>query len=270
MQKNNDEMSFLDHLEVLRWHLIRGTIVVLLIGIVAFVFKSYIFEYVIFAHKNGDFPTYRFFCNLATYFGVDSDFCRTSLPIIIQNRTMTGQFSIAIWTSIWTGVIIGFPYLLYELWQFISPALYQSERRIAKQFIATASVLFFIGVAFGFFIIAPLTINFFANYSVSHIIENKIDTNSYIAIVRSSLLASGFIFELPIIIYFLAKINLITPEFLRKYRRHAIVITLIIAAVITPPDVISQIIISIPLLILYEISIYICTWVIKKQTIKAE
>ena len=122
--EKNDEMSFLDHLEVLRWHLIRSTMAVIFIGLFAFIFKSYIFDYVIFAPKNGDFPTYQFFCNIGKMFGVESDFCKESLPFTIQNRTMAGQFSVSIWTAIWAGIIIGFPYLIYELWRFISPGLY--------------------------------------------------------------------------------------------------------------------------------------------------
>lgn len=267
MGKNTNEMSFLDHLEVLRWHLIRSTIAVLAIAIVAFFFKGYIFDNIIFAPKNGNFITYRFFCELGKYFGVVSDFCSETLPFVIQNRTITGQFSVAIWTSIWAGVIIGFPYLIYEMWRFISPALYEKERKYASRFIIATSFLFILGVLFGYYIITPLSVNFFANFSVSDAgsVVNQIDIESYISIVRSSIISCGIIFELPIIIYFLAKLGLITPKFLRTYRKHAIVLVLFVAAIVTPPDVISQIIVSIPLLLLYEVGIHICSWVVKKQ-----
>ena len=145
---SRDEMSFLDHLEELRWHLIRSIIAVMIIGVVAFVFKGFIFDTIIFGPKNMSFPTYKFFCEIATFFGIESDFCSDSLPFTLQNRTMAGQFSAHIWTSIWAGVIVGFPYLLWELWRFISPGLYDNERKHSRGFIAIASLLFFLGVLF--------------------------------------------------------------------------------------------------------------------------
>lgn len=270
MREKTDEMSFLDHLEVLRWHLIRSTIAVVVIGILAFIFKGFIFDEIIFAPQRGDFITYEFFCELGKYFGVISDFCNEKLPFIIQNRTITGQFSVAVWTSIWAGIIIGFPYLIFEMWRFISPGLYEKERKLASRFIVISSFLFFLGVLFGYYIITPLSINFFANFSVSDkgLVLNEIDVDSYISIVRSSVISCGLIFELPIVIFFLTKLGLVTPSFLRKYRKHAIVLTLFVAAIVTPPDVVSQIIVSIPLLLLYEMSIYICSWVIKKEETK--
>lgn len=264
---SNDEMSFLDHLEVLRWHLIRSTLAVVLIGFVAFFFHGYIFDNIIFAPKYGDFPTYQFFCKLGNYFDITSDFCQKELPFVIQNRTMGGQFSASIWISIWVGLVLGFPYLIYEFWKFISPALYENERKSAKSFIFVTSFLFFLGILFGYFVISPLSINFFANYSVSDSVENQIDIDSYIGILRSSVVACGILFEVPVIIYFLSRVGLVTPSFLRTYRRHAIVLVLILAAVITPPDVVSQIVVSIPIVILYELSIFICAWVVKKQKI---
>lgn len=237
MQKNTDEMSFLDHLEVLRGHLIRVTIAVLLIAVFAFIFKGFIFDEIIFAPQRGDFVTYQFFCELGKYFGTVSDFCNEKLPFEIQNRTVTGQFSVAMWTSIWAGVIIGFPYLIYEMWRFISPGLYEKERKMASRFILVSSGLFFLGVLFGYYLITPLSISFFANFSVSNsgLILNKIDISSYISMVRSSVISCGVVFELPVIIYFLARMGIVTPEFLRKYRKHAVVLILFVAAIITPP-----------------------------------
>ena len=178
---------------------------------------------------------------------------------------MAGQFSAHIWTSIWAGVILAFPYVLYEVWKFISPALYENERKLARGFILTASLLFFIGVLFGYYLITPLSVNFLGSYSVSPEVRNQIDLNSYISVVRSSVISCGIIFELPIVVYFLTKLGVITPAFMRKYRRHAVIVVLIIAAIITPPDVVSQIIVSIPIMLLYEISIFISAYVLKKE-----
>jgi len=178
---------------------------------------------------------------------------------------MAGQFSTHLWTSIYAGIIVGFPYILYEFWKFISPGLRANERSSSRGFILIASVLFFFGVLFGYYIITPLSINFLGSYQVSADVRNQFDLESYIGLVRTSVLASGIIFELPILMYILTRIGLVTPEGLRKYRKISIVIILVLAAIITPPDVISQIIVAIPLLILYEISIHISKLVIKKE-----
>ncbi|MBW3519329.1 twin-arginine translocase subunit TatC [Flavobacterium sp. NKUCC04_CG] len=258
------QMSFLDHLEELRWLLIRSAIAILIGGAVAFCFSDFIFDTVIFGPKRGDFITYQFFCDIAQRFDLDKSFCTQELPFEIQNRTMEGQFSVLLWTSITAGFILSFPYLLWELWKFISPALYNKEKKNARVFIFVSSLLFFLGVVFGYFVITPLSINFLANLEVSSIVKNQIDLNSYIGLVKTTSLACGLVFELPIIIYFLSVLDLVTPQFLREYRKYAIVLILIIAAVITPPDIISQIIVSIPLLILYEISIFISKFVQRK------
>lgn len=263
-----NEMSFLDHLEELRWHLIRSTAAVIIIGIVAFVFSGFVFDVIIFGPSKMDFPTYKFFCDAATWINIDSDFCKEKLPFTIQSRTMSGQFSADIWTAIWGGIILGFPYILYELWKFISPGLYEKERKHSRGFIFVASLLFFLGVLFGYYVVAPLSINFLGTYQVSEIVLNEFDLDSYIGTVRSAVLACGVLFELPIIIYFLTKVGLITPEIMRKYRKIALVLVLILSAVITPPDVASQIIVAIPVLILYQVSIYISARVLKSEAKK--
>lgn len=181
---------------------------------------------------------------------------------------MGGQFSADIWTSIWAGFIIGFPYVLYEVWKFISPGLYEKERKNSRGFIFIASLLFFMGVLFGYYVVAPLSINFLGTYQVSEIVLNEFDIGSYISTLRTSVIACGIIFELPIIIYFLTKIGLVTPEILKKYRKISLVIVLIISAVITPPDVTSQIIVAVPVLILYQVSIYISKMVMKSEAKK--
>lgn len=263
--KNPNEMSFLDHLEELRWHLIRSTFAVVIIGVVAFVMRGFIFDTVIFGPSYMSFPTYQFFCDIATSIGIDSDFCKDELPFTIQSRTMAGQFSAHIWTSIWAGFIIGFPYILWEVWRFISPGLYEKERKHSRGFILVASFLFFTGVLFGYYVVAPLSINFLGTYQVSERVINEFDLSSYISTVRAAVIACGIMFELPIIIYFLTKVGLVTPDILRKYRKIALVLVLILSAVITPPDVASQIIVAVPVLILYQVSIYISSIVLKRE-----
>ncbi|MGJ8593538.1 MAG: twin-arginine translocase subunit TatC [Aquaticitalea sp.] len=266
MAKNTtNEMSFLDHLEDLRWHLIRSVSAILIAGSVAFIFSTFIFDVIIFGPKQMSFPTYKYLCNIATFFRLDSTFCAESFPFTIQNRTMGGQFSADIWTSIYAGLIVAFPYIIYQLWSFISPGLHSNERKHSRGFIIVTSLLFFTGVLFGYYIITPLSINFLGTYSVSSEITNEIDLGSYISLVRSSSLAAGFVFELPIIMYFLTKVGLVTPQILKKYRKYALVVVLIISAVITPPDVASQVIVAIPILILYQVSIYISAIVVRNQ-----
>lgn len=263
---NVNEMSFLDHLEDLRWHLIRICIAVVICGTVAFLIPKVIFDGIILAPQKMNFPTYQWLCKMSQLIGIDgSTFCGEEFPFSIQNRTMAGQFSAHIWTSIFAGFIISFPYVIYQLWKFISPGMKNNERKYSRGFIIVSSFLFFLGVLFGYYIVVPLSINFLGTYTVSAEIVNEIDIASYVGLLRSSVLASGLIFELPIIIYFLTKVGLVTPQFLRKYRKFALIIVLVLSAIITPPDLASQIIVAIPVLILYEISIYISKFVLKKQ-----
>jgi len=264
-QDQKSEMSFLQHLEELRWHLIRSTLAILILATLAFIAKDFIFNTILFAPKEPEFITYRVFCNIAQSLGLDESVCVTDIDFRIQNRTMAGQFNIHIWTSITAGIILGFPYVLYELWKFISPALKESEKKNSQGFILIASILFFLGMLFGYYIIAPLSINFLANYRVSAEVFNDIDISSYMGLVRTAALASGIIFELPIIIFILTKIGLVSPEGLKKYRKFAIVGILVLAAIITPPDIVSQVIVAIPILVLYEISIIISRIVLKRE-----
>jgi sec-independent protein translocase protein TatC len=269
VKKDPNEMSFLDHLEELRWHLIRSTMAIVIIGVVAFLMKDFIFDTIIFGPKKMSFPTYRLFCDIATRIGLESAFCADELPFTIQNRTMAGQFSAHIWTSIWAGFIVGFPYVLYEMWKFISPGMYEKERKYSRGFILVASLLFFMGVLFGYYVVAPLSINFLGTYQVSKEVLNEIDISSFISTVRASVIACGIMFELPIIIFFLTKVGLVTPEILRKYRKIALVVVLTLSAVITPPDVASQIIVAVPVLLLYQVSINISSVVLKREAKKA-
>lgn len=267
-KKNVNEMSFLDHLEDLRWHLIRIFLAVVIVGALAFIFSRFIFQDIIFAPLYMDFPTYSFLCKAGMFMNVETSFCNDKIPLILQNRTMAGQFSADVWTAVLGGFIISFPYTIYQLWRFISPGLHDIERKNSRGFIIVSTLLFFLGVLFGYYVITPLSINFLANYSISPLVDNQIDISSYIGLVRQSALASGLVFELPIIIYFLTKVGLVTPEFLKKYRKYALVIVLIISAVITPPDIASQVIVAIPILMLYQVSIFISKIVIRNQNRK--
>ena len=259
------EMSFLDHLEELRWHLIRSVFAIVILASIAFIAKDFIFNVLIFGPKQSNFPTYQVLCEIAKFIGFKDSFCFTELPFRIQSRTMGGQFSAHIWTSITAGFIIAFPYILHEMWKFISPGLRVKERSSAKGFIFIASLLFFVGVLFGYYVVSPLSINFLGTYQVSGEVHNDFDLSSYISLVRASVIASGLIFELPILIYILTKVGVVSPKILKKYRKISLVIVLILSAIITPPDIASQVIVSVPIIVLYEISIYISKAVIRKQ-----
>lgn len=265
MKKTVTEMSFLDHLEELRWHLIRATLSIVIVGGLAFLAKDFIFDTILFGPKRIDFFTYDLFCKLSKSLGQGNSLCIEEMPFRIQSRTMSGQFSAHLWTSITAGFIVSFPYVLYEIWRFISPGLHKNERKNARGFIFIASLLFFIGVLFGYYIVTPLSINFLGNYTVSDQVFNDFDLSSYISLLRASTLSAGLIFELPILIYFFSKTGLITPNFMKKNRKFAIVIVLILSAIITPPDIASQVIVTIPILILYEVSIFISKVVYKRQ-----
>ena len=256
-------MSFLEHLEDLRWHVLRSIVAILITALAAFLAKNFVFDVLLFGPKKTDFLTYKILCQVSNLIGFDDSFCISELPFRIQSRTMAGQFSAHIWTSITLGFVVAFPYVVYQFWKFISPGLYANEKKTASGFISISSLLFFMGVLFGYYVVTPLSIRFLGTYNVSAEIFNDFDLNSYTALVRASVLASGLIFELPILVYFLTKIGLITPELMRKYRKIALVLVMFLSAVITPPDVASQIIVAIPVLILYELSIFISKRVVR-------
>lgn len=268
MAKQHKDMSFLNHLEELRWTLVRSTGAVFGFGIIAFLMKDFIFNKIILAPKRVEFFTYRFMCNLSRSFGTEG-LCIDEIPFVVQSRTMAGQFSAHIWTSIAAGFIVAFPFIIWEIWKFIRPALHDNEKKGASLFITISSFLFFLGVLFGYYIVTPLSVNFLGSYTVADEVKNNIDLSSYIGLLKASVIASGLIFEMPIVMYFLTKMGLVTPQFLKKYRKYALVGVLILAAIITPPDLISQIIVAIPMMVLYEVSIFISARVIKNQ-LKAE
>lgn len=264
-KKQLNEMSFLDHLEELRWLLVRSSAAVIIMAFLTYFVSDYLFDTIIFGPTRTTFFTYRFFCDLSHYLGIAESICITELPFIIQNTEMEGQVNMFVWMCILAGFILAFPYILWQIWNFISPALYEKEKKHAKTFIFISSLLFFAGVLFGYFVVIPMSVNFLATFTVSDMVKNQFTLNSYIGMVKTSILASGLFFELPIIIYFLTRLGLVTPEFLRKYRRYAIVIVLIIAAIVTPPDVVSQTIVAIPMLIIFELSVIISAIVYKQK-----
>jgi sec-independent protein translocase protein TatC len=258
-EKAEREMSFLEHLEELRWHIIRSVLAIVILTIVAFAFKSFIFDEIILAPKSPDFWTNRMFCKLGELItGQESNIlCINTKSFALISIKMSGQLSTHIAVSIVSGLILAFPVILFEFWRFFKPALYATEQKYVSAAVLSSSFLFFLGVLFGYFMIVPLSIHFLGSYQISADVVNQIYVRSYIGTITSIVLASGLIFELPLVAFVLTKIGVITPSFMVKYRKHAIVVIVVVAAIITPPDIFSQILVSIPLLFLYEIGIII-------------
>ena len=269
MAEEQKDMSFLGHLEELRWHLVRGASAILIIAIILFIFQKEVYESFLLAHRNPDFITYRLFCDFFQFFGLDSSFCNVTFKDNLISLKPTQQLMNSIWSSLILGIILAFPYLLWEIWRFVAPGLTKKEVNKSRGFIFVASFLFFCGIAFSFYVIAPISIHFLYNYQITDLIQNNFTMDSHIGLVTNMLLGVSILFELPVLILFLTQIGLITPEFLKKYRKHALVVVLILAAIITPPDIASQIIVAIPILVLYEVSIRVSKMVLKKQAKEA-
>lgn len=262
------EMSFFDHLEALRWHLIRAAVAIVVITCFVFAYYDWIFDTLIMGPSKPDFWTYRTMCNVGNALG--RNFCFSKFNIQLINTEMAGQFTLQINSSLLIGITIGVPYLLWELWRFIKPALHEKERKAATGFVFYATFLFFLGVLFGYYVITPMSLHFLATYTVSASIQNLFDIDSYISSVATLTLATGLVFELPILIYVLANLGVMTPKFMRSSRRYAIVVILIIAAVVTPtPDMLTMTVVSIPLFVLYEVSIVVAALVEKRKLKKA-
>ena len=258
------EMSFLEHLEELRWHIIRSVLAIFILAIIAFIMKNFIFDNIILKPKTPDFWTNRMFAKLAELLQTDSLRINQKELNLISIK-MADQFMTHIWVSIITGFILASPVVFLEFWKFIKPALYEKERRYASGAVFYTSFLFILGVLFGYYLIVPLSLDFLNTYSISDQVVNQINTISYISTVTSIVFASGVSFLLPIFAYFLSKVGILTPDFMRKYRRHACVLMLVLAAVITPPDIFSQIMVFIPLFFLYEVGIFISKRVVKQR-----
>ena len=248
--EDQGNMPFLNHLEELRWRLVRAAIAILIVGTVIWFYQEEIIDIVFLSMAKKDFITFRLMCQ---FFGV----CINEIPIKFQSMTVSGQFSYALMMSFLGGIVITFPYLFYQIWSFVKPGLKFKEKNLAVGIVFYVSLLFFIGILFGYYVVAPLSIQFFGSYQISRKIENIFTINSYMSTILSTVFYCGLFFLLPVVTYLLTKIGIFDSVFLKKYRKHAIVVILILAAIITPPDVISQIIVSIPILILYEIGIIV-------------
>lgn len=255
---NNENMSFLQHLEELRWRLVKSAIAVVVVASVIWYFQEIIMVNLFLSMKEKDFITFRLFCK---YFGV----CVADIPVKMQSMTVSGQFSYALMMSFMGGLVLAFPFIFYQLWSFVKPGLKLKEKKMASGLVFYVSLLFFIGILFGYFLVAPLSVQFFGSYQISNQIENNFTISSYMSMILSTVFYSGLFFLLPIVSYLLAKLEIIDAEFLKKYRKHAIVVILILAAVITPPDIISQIIVSIPIIGLYEIGILVAKRAVRQN-----
>jgi sec-independent protein translocase protein TatC len=270
--KNKEgEMSFLEHLEELRWHIIRSLIAIVIMMIVAFIFKNLLFDKIVLAPKDPNFVSNRMFCEFGHFLARQFHFknpdviCINTKPLNLISIKMSGQITTHITVALVAGLILAFPVVIREFWMFFKPALHSNEAKHARGAVLASSLLFFMGVLFGYFMLAPLSIHFLSSYRISSDVVNQINVRSFIGTLTSICLATGVVFELPIVAFFLTKIGIITPTFMRKYRKHAIVVIFILAAIITPPDVFSQTLVAIPLLILYEVSILISARVMKQK-----
>jgi sec-independent protein translocase protein TatC len=266
--KNNStgEMSFLEHLEALRWHLFRSTIAIVTAATVLFFFKEFLFDGVLLAPKNQGFLTYRILCWISHRIGMGTDLCITVSSFTLISTDISAQFTTHMWVAFIGGVVISFPYIVWEIWRFVKPALTVKEKTYAQGIVFYTSFLFITGLLFGYYVITPMTVNFLGDYTVSDQVKNTITLDSFISTVTTMTLISGIVFELPIVVYFLSKIGFLTPIFMRTYRRHAVVIILVLAAVITPTsDATTLFMVAIPLYVLYEISILVSAYVQKKE-----
>lgn len=263
IEEEGKEMSFLDHLEELRWHLMRSVASIFVFSVAAFLAKGFVWETVILGPTKSDFWTYRILCNMADKLDTPL-LCFGEIPMILINTDITAQFTTHIKSSFVIGLALGFPYIFWEVWRFVKPGLHSTERNASRGIVFIVSFLFITGVLFGYFVVTPLSINFLSNYSLAESINNQIKITSIVSLVATLALACGFMFQLPIASYILAKAGIITPDLMKTYRKHAVVVILVISAVITPPDIISQVLIALPLMLLYEISIVVTRRVVNK------
>lgn len=254
--EGSQEMTFLEHLEELRWHIIRSLVAIVALGIVLFLFQDWMFDTVIFGPTKQDFFSYVAICQFSEAVGLGDMMCFRP-PDFPKIATGFGEpFIMSIKVSFVMGFIFAFPLVLWEFWRFLKPGLYAKERQAARGMVAICSILFMLGVLFGYYIISPFAVNFLAGYQIPGV-QNTPTMSSFINYMIMFTAPAGLIFELPIIVYFLSKIGLVTPEGMKKYRRHSIIGVLMLSAMITPPDVVTQFLIGVPLYILYEVSIVV-------------
>lgn len=261
------EMSFFDHLEELRSHIMRALLAIVAAGITLYIFKDWVFETVIFGPSRKDFISYKVFCAISQNLGIGKALCMEPPDFKMQAIGFGESFITTIRVSFLGGIVVAFPFIVNEFWKFIRPGLYEKEQRAARGMVLICTVLFLLGVFFGYFILAPFATNFLLGYTIPGV-ENVPTLVSLINYMVMFILPAGLVFELPIIVYFLSKIGLVSPEGMRKYRRHAIIVILISAGIITPPDVVTQTLLSIPLFLLYEVSIFVSARVHSKQAEK--
>ena len=261
-----ESKSFWGHVEDMRGMLIRSALYLFVFAIIAFLLKDFIFNNIVLSPKESSFITNRFLCEIGKLLNIKT-LCLETKPLNIININLSGQFMMHLYISFMSALVFASPFIIMEIWKFIRPALYPNEQSKVRGAVFACVLLFFTGVLFSYFIIVPLTINFFASYSVSESVTNQITLHSYVKTIFSLVVSAGAVFELPIFIFFLAKVGLVTPSFLRKNRKYTLVIILILSAIITPPDIFSQLLISLPLLLLYEISIYVSKFVVSKSSI---
>ena len=263
------EMTFIEHLEELRWHVIRAVGAIFVFAIIAFIYIQDIFKYIILGPKSPDFWTYRMLCKLSDYTGY-ADLCVKKLDFTLQALGVSDQFTMALTSSVIIGLCFAFPYAFWELWRFIKPGLRVVERKAARGAVFYVSLLFLMGLFFGYYIVSPLAINFLANYQLTPEIKNQFDLTSYIGIIVTLSLGCALMFQMPIVAFVLSKVGILTPGFLREYRKHAWIVILIVAGIITPsPDIYSQVLVAMPLAMLYEVSILV-SGSIQRERLKAE
>ena len=257
-EEDTKKMTFLDHLEELRWRLVRMAIAIVVLAVGLWIFQEWIMDNLFLSMKEEDFISFKVMCE---YFGV----CVEEIPVKMQSMTVSGQFSYALMMSIMGGIVLSFPFLFYQIWGFVKPGLKKNEKSVAKGIVLYVSLLFFIGILFGYFVVAPLCIQFFGSYQISDKIENIFTVNSYMSTVLSSIFYTGLLFLLPVIAYLFTRLGILTSAFLKKYRKHSIIGVLILSAIITPPNLISQIIVGVPIMLLYEVGILVSARVEKKM-----
>jgi sec-independent protein translocase protein TatC len=254
---DGSEMTFLEHLEELRWNLIRAFASIFVFAIIAFIYIHEIFDNIIMAPSRPDFWAYRQLCRLADLTGY-ADLCVKKLDFTLQALGMSDNFTMGITISFIIGLAFAFPYAFWEIWRFVKPGLKLTERRAARGAVFYVSLLFFTGLLFGYYVASPLAINFLANWQLSPEIKNQYDITSYIAILATLSLGCALMFQMPMVAFVLSKVGLLTPAFMRTFRKHAWIVILVVAGIITPsPDIYSQLLVAFPLVILYEISILV-------------
>ena len=259
------EMTFVEHLDALRVHLLRCAIATAIGSVFIAIYNDFIIQRILLGPTRPDFPTYTYLCKLSNYFGFGNKFCMKEIHLEMQSNTITGQFDVYLDVIVIGGFVLAFPYVLWQFWKFVKPALNNNELNNSKGVIFWVSLLFFIGIFFGYFVLSPYTVNFFANFSLDEKIKNIPTISSYFNTVLPLTLGCGLAFQLPLILYFLAKIGIVSASSLKAFRKYAILVIVVITGIITPPDMFSQIICSIPLVILYEVGIIMCRRVEKKQ-----